>query len=247
MRLKVLCCEVLSREVYLLAANSPHACDVELLPKGLHDLGVDKMLPRLQECIDRVPPDRCDAIAMVYGLCNNGIVGLTSRRTRLVIPRAHDCITLFMGSREAYLKYFNSHPGTYYLTTGWTERNDASSAGDVTVSQKLGLYFQYEELVRKHGEDNAKYIMETLGDTMALYGRLAFISMGLPCEAPFREQAIAQARQKGWTFDDVQGSLGLLRKLIHGEWDGDFLVLEPGESVRPSHDDGVIKCGACQG
>ena len=57
----------------------------------------------------------------------------------LVIPRAHDCIALFMGSRQRYREYFDAHPGTYYRTSGWIERDDATSAGEETVSQRLGL------------------------------------------------------------------------------------------------------------
>lgn len=244
MRLRIFSCEVFYREVCLLMANSPHTTDIEFLPKGLHDLGVEKMVPRLQERIDSVEPEGYDAILLIYGLCNNGIVGLTARHTRVVIPRAHDCITLFMGDRDRYREYFNAHPGTYYRTTGWFEHADTAGAGEETVSQKLGLFMAYEELVRKYGEDNAKYIAETMGDAVANYDRLTFISMGLECEGPFREIARQEAADKGWTFDDVKGSPGLLRKLIDGDWDDDCLILEPGQSVKPTHDDGIIGCVA---
>jgi len=33
----------------------------------------------------------------------------------------------------------------------------------------------------------------------------------------------------------------LLRKLVRGEWDDNFLIVEPGQTIRPSHDDAVIK------
>ena len=32
----------------------------------------------------------------------------------------------------------------------------------------------------------------------------------------------------------------LLRKAIHGRWDEDFLVLEPGQTVAATHDDRII-------
>lgn len=241
MRLKLLSCEVFFREVCLLAAGSPHTSDLEFLPKGLHDLGADKMRDRLQEYVDRADDARYDAIVLVYGLCNNGVAGLKARHTRIVIPRAHDCISLFLGSRERYRDRFNDHPGTYYRTTGWLEHADSNGAGDVTVSQKLGLFMQREELVRKYGEDNAEYIMETMGDGLANYDRLAFIRMGLDCEDAFRTTASAEASRLGLTFEEIAGSMELLRKLIRGEWDNDFLLLEPGQVLAPSHDDGVIK------
>ena len=82
------------------------------LPKGLHDLGSDRMRSRVQEAIDGVKASDYDAILMGYGLCNNGLAGIVARHIPIVLPRAHDCITLFMGSRERYITYFNDHPGS---------------------------------------------------------------------------------------------------------------------------------------
>ena len=241
MRLRILCCEVFFREICLLVSRSPHTIDLEFLPKGLHDLGADRMVPRLQETIDQETDKEYDAIVLVYGLCNNGVVGLKARRTRLVIARVHDCIGLFMGDRFRYLEYFHAHPGTYYRTTGWLEHADSNSAGEATVSQKLGLAMQYEELVRKYGEDNAQYIFETLGDKTQNYDRLTFIRMGLEGETPFLETARREAEEKGWTFDEVGGSLRLLERLVYGKWDDDFLILEPGQTIQPTHADDIIR------
>jgi hypothetical protein len=240
MTLKVLCCEVFFREACSLMAVTPNKCDVEFLPKGLHDLGVERMVARLQERLDVADDGRHDAIVLVYGLCNNGIVGLQARRTRLVVPRAHDCMALFLGDRRRYREMFDAHPGTYYRTSGWLERADSSGAGEETISQKLGLFMRFEELVAKYGEDNARYIVETMGNATVNYDRLAFIHMGLECDDAFCAQAEEEARRKGWSFERVPGSMRLLRKLLWGEWDEDFLVLQPGETVRASYDDGVI-------
>lgn len=243
MKLRVICCEIFYREACHLVAVSPHTCDLDFLPKGLHDLGVEKMLQRIQERLDLVQEGVYDAVLLAYGLCNNGIVGLKSAHTRVVIPKAHDCISLFMGSRKRYQEYFNAHPGTYYRTSGWIERSDASGAGDATISQKLGLFMKYEELVRLYGEENAQYVMEQMGDGTANYDQLTYISVGLEGEDVFRQEAIRESKEKGWKFDDVRGSLELLRKLIDGQWDDNFVVLEPGLSVRASHDEHVIKVG----
>src|SRR5512141_1788232 len=114
MRYKVIACEVFYREICFAAARSPHTIDLEFLPKGLHDIGAEGMSSRLQAVVDRVEPGRYDAIILGYALCNNGTAGLKAGHTRIVIPRAHDCITLFFGSSERYLRYFNDHPGVYY-------------------------------------------------------------------------------------------------------------------------------------
>jgi hypothetical protein len=243
MRYKVICCEVLYREICRLAADCPAMCELEFLPKGLHDLGVDKMRPRLQECIDAAVGKGFDAVLLVYGLCNNGTAGLIARDTKVVIPRAHDCITLFLGSRHRYRELFDAHPGTFYQTTGWIERGDGEKIDDLTISKKLGLHMQYEELVEKYGEDNAKYIMETMGDLTTNYDRTVFICMGLGCEEQFARIAEKEAAEKGWAFERIEGSMTLLHKLLYGEWDDNFLVLNPGESIKASHDDNVVKSG----
>ncbi len=245
LRLHLVCCEIFYREVCRLIADAPHRIDVEFLPKGLHDQGVERMRPRLQACLNAVPPGAADAILLGYGLCNNGAAGLVARHTRLVVPRAHDCITLFMGSRSRYRAYFDSHPGTYYRTTGWIEREDPDSAGDDTVQRKLGLFMRFEELVEQYGEDNARYIMETMGTGVEHYSRLAYIRTGLPADDAFQARAETEAREKGWTFDAVQGSLDLLERLLGGRWDDDFLVVEPGHTIAATYDDTVIRAVPC--
>ena len=79
------------------------------------------MRERLQAAIDATDPGKHDAVALAYGLCNNGLVGLVARQLPVVIPRAHDCITLFIGDRQRYEEYFHANPGTYYYTSGWLE------------------------------------------------------------------------------------------------------------------------------
>ena len=56
MRLKLVSCEVLHREMCAVIARSPNEVDVEFMPKGLHDLGCSSMRKRIQEAIDRTDP-----------------------------------------------------------------------------------------------------------------------------------------------------------------------------------------------
>jgi hypothetical protein len=102
MRLRIVACEIFYRELCHLAARSPRKVDVEFLPKGLHDQGGAAMRERLQAAIDATDPGRHDAVALAYGLCNNGLVGLEARGLPLVLMRAHACITAFLGSRDRY-------------------------------------------------------------------------------------------------------------------------------------------------
>ena len=100
---------------------------------------------------------------------------------------------------------------------------------------------KYDELVQQYGEENAAYIMETMGDMTAHYDRLAFIRMGLGCEDRFCRMAREEAERKGWAFEEIEGSMALLRKLLQGDWDDDFLIVQPGQSIRPTYDDQIMK------
>ena len=51
-----------------------------------------------------------------YGLCSNGVVGVQTQNQPLIVPRVHDCISLFLGSAESHRNQLAEYPGTYYLT-----------------------------------------------------------------------------------------------------------------------------------
>ena len=122
-----------------------------------------------------------------YALCSNGLVGLTARNIPVVVPRAHDCITLFLGSKERYMDYFQSHTGVYFKTSGWIERGEDIDI-DQSIQQQTGMMQSYEELVAKYGEDNAKFLYEQLGDRTHNYSGMTFIEMGIEPDDRFERK-----------------------------------------------------------
>lgn len=252
-RVKVIACEVLQREVCACAADSPLVLDLEFLPKGLHDLGRDRMAARIQEALDRVGPERHDRVILVYGLCNMGVEGLRCR-VPMTIPRAHDCIALMLGSRARYREYFDLHPGTYFKSPGWIERDsDPSDASESVVSQ-LGISTKREEYVRLYGEENADFLMESLGAWMRHYDRLALIDTGVGDREAYRTVSRAAAEADGLAYDEIPGDLALLRRLLHGSADAgagdtveaDFLTVPPGSTIAASLDDAVVRAAAAE-
>ncbi len=85
---------------------------------------IGAMSAKLKEVLAAVDETKYDAVLLGYALCSNGLVGLTAGKIPLVLPRAHDCITLFLGSKERYLDYFQAHTGVYFKTSGWIERGE---------------------------------------------------------------------------------------------------------------------------
>ncbi len=242
MVLKLISCEIFHREICAAAARSPHTIDIEFLPKGLHDIGSAGMLERLQAAADRVDGGRYHAILFAYGLCNNGIVGLAARTIPIVMPRAHDCISLFFGSRERYLEYFNSHPGVFFKTTGWIERGvDTGELSQISIQRRTGMDQSYEELAARYGEDNAKYLWGELCDMAKNYRQLTFIEMGVEPDDSFEQRTREEAASRGWAFEKVRGDLSLIERLVNGAWEEhEFLVLRPGERIVARYDDDII-------
>lgn len=243
MRLKIICCQVLTREMEAVIPASPHAIDVEFVTMGLHDLGVG-MRPQLQEHIDTADPSGYDAILLGYALCGRGTEGLRAGKTRLVLPRAHDCIALLMGDRHRYQAYFDSHSGVYYRSPGWIEFQSPGQIleqAGATAGRILGERRSREEFIAQYGEENGVYLFEQFNAFRAHYSQLTYISPGVEGENFPREQARAEAKKEGWRFDEVQGSLSLLQRLANGEWDdADFLIVPPGSTIRATLGEGIV-------
>ena len=242
MRLKLIACEIMYRELCTAVARSINMVDVEFLPKGLHDIGQAGMSGRLAEVLASVDESRYEAVLMGYGLCSNGLVGLAARSVPLVVPRAHDCITLFLGSKERYLEYFQGHPGTYFTTSGWIERGvGVHHPGEEPTQSQSALRQSYEELVARYGEDNAKFLYEELCN-MRHYAGVAYIEMGIEPDGRFERQSREDAQASGWQFEKLAGDMRLLQGLLDGPWDESrYLVVPPGKRIAPSFDEGVIK------
>lgn len=243
MHLKLIACEILYRECCAAAASSINRVEVEFLPKGLHDMGHAAMSARLAEAVASVDPSQYDAILLGYGLCSNGLLGLTAKQIPIIVPRAHDCITLFLGNKERYLEYFHAHPGVYFKTSGWIERGEGlTQYSQDSIQQKAGMTQSYEELLAKYGEDNAKFLYEQLCNMTRNYSGIAFIEMGIEPDDRFEQQARKEASEHGWKFEKIAGDMSLIRRLFDGPWDDNrFLVIPPGNRVVPSYDEKIVK------
>jgi hypothetical protein len=243
MKLKLIGCEVLYREICLAVARSPHQIDVEFLPKGLHDLGGTVMQARLQEVIDRVDPSQFEAILLGYALCGNGALGLKARTLPLVVPRAHDCIALLLGSRQRYSEYFESHSGVYFRSTGWIERGASlEQASNPLILRQVGVSYNLPELIRKYGEDNGRYLYEQFTQFQRNYSQLTYIETGLESDDHFERSAREEAQQRGWRFEKLRGDLVLFERLVSGDWlDQEFLIVPRGFRVAVTYDDDIIR------
>ena len=244
MYLKCLSCEALARLAYLAAASSPHIVDVELFRLGWHSNPPD-LRERLQVAIDAASVDaerHYDAIVLAYGLCGRSTDGLVARALPLVIPRAHDCITLFLGGRARYQRQFSDHPGTYWYVRDYVERKTGAAALSLGAEGYDDVAAMYDEYVAKYGKDNADYLMEVMGAWADHYNRAAYIDMGTVDSAVVEAETRDEATRRGWTFEKVAGDLVLIKRLLDGDWNDDFLIVQPGQTIKMVYDERVVSC-----
>lgn len=244
LKLKIIACDVLNREISFLSSQSECFTDVTFLHQGLH-CTPDKLKETLQLEIDRANegfpynyfgnrPD-FDYIIVGYGLCSNGIVGISSSRIPLVVPKGHDCITMLLGSKERYRDHFDSHSGTYWYSGGWIDRGNQPSE-----ERREGTFKEYLD---KYGEDNADYLMEMEQHWMRDYNSAVYINWAsLGNNGYYRNFTIASSKYLNWRFEELEGSPNLLKKVMDGIFDeSEVLIVPPGKKVIQSFDSEIIK------
>lgn len=235
MKLKVIACKVLFRELSYFAALSPHIVDVEFLEQQLHN-EPEKLRNMVQRAIRDIEngSEEYDAILLGYGLCSNGIVGVSSRKYPIIVPRGHDCITILLGSKEKYQDYFNSHDGIYWYSSGWIERTLQPGKERVEMLRK-----QY---IEKYGEDNADYLMEMEQGWLKKYNWASYIYWDQFHSEHLKEYTRACADYLGWNYDEIMGDTSLVVDLLNGNWDSKrFLVSPPNSTIAAAYDHRIVK------
>jgi hypothetical protein len=221
--LKVIACPSLRPELDRLVIGA----SVHYLAMGLHERSAEALRNALQAAVDAA--GECDAVAIGYGLCNRGIIGLEAHTVPLVIPRAHDCVGLLLGSSQRYLEEIDREPGTFFQNAGLlTARREGQE--DLTFGPSSNA--NYERLAARYGDEAARYLVEQLDGFTQHYKRLAYIATSIDGAATFEDEARAIAAAKGLAYQRLNGDTGWLERLVRGDWpEEEFLIVQPGQRV----------------
>ncbi|NLH95928.1 MAG: DUF1638 domain-containing protein [Clostridiaceae bacterium] len=234
MRFRLISCEVFARPAYRAAAKSPHIVDMAFTRLRSH-VNPHQLRREIQEAIDSTA-EGYDAILLGYGLCGNSTAGLKARSIPLVIPRAHDCCTIFLGSREAFLEHFGQTPSAQWSSVCYFERLGGwytDCAAGVTTSDWAGYL---EELIRQYGEENARYIAEMMAPKNDV-GFLTFIEIEGFDDPEVRDSFVKHAKETGKDTRFIRGSTRLIDAMVNGDWDEEeFLIVPPGAQTVPVYD-----------
>jgi hypothetical protein len=240
MKLKFICCEVFFRMACLAVSTSKNTVDFEFTPIKADTVSAE-LRAMIQSIIDKTEEeDEAEAIILGYGLCGNGTEGLRANKLKMIIPRAHDCCTIFMGSVEKFLEHFESRMGVEWSSHGYLERG-SKYLGDTELGKRMGYDKEYVDLVENYGEENAKMIWETLHPSDPNQNKV-YIRVEPFDELDFFEKFMEEVREEAAEtgierdVDILEGSMRLIRKLVDGDWDDEFLVVAPGTEIEPSYD-----------
>ena len=194
---------------------------------GVSLLGCDQQLhltpkampARIQERIDAAARDY-EQIALGYGLCSNGIVGLRAPKQGLIVPKAHDCINLLFGSKQAYLDFFFAHPGSYFLLP------------ELVLKQVDPLGVMEHSYLPKLGPEMAEWGMR---EELKSYERFVLLDTGAYPLEKLRPRAEENASCFRKELMVIKADLSLLQRILYGPYqEEDFLILAPGEEIEQS-------------
>lgn len=230
----LIACSVFEREIALHRCPSVRLAATEFLEIGLHDRP-DTLRGALQAAIDRIDQrEDISAIVLLYGLCGLGTAGLVARRYPIVIPRAHDCITVFMGSKERFARHHRSCPGCFYYTPGWNRNGRVPGPGRLEY-----LRTEYEK--RFEAED-VEFLLSAEKEQWGQHSTAVFLDLGTDDAWGEAQYARSCARWLGWKFEWMKGDPSLLRDLLAGRWDSEsFQMIHPGSRLLQTGDEWIMR------
>ncbi len=212
----VISCDVMIEEIKPLL---PAGAATETVEMSLHTRP-NLLRERLQEIIRRID-GAYDPIILGYGMCGSSTVGLVAEKSRLVVPRADDCIAIFLGSQKALRAEMAREPGTYFLTRGWL--------GDGAE----GPFADYDRMVEKYGAERADRLLKKM---IGHYTRLAFIrTTDDGAEDAARADARGIAKRFNLRYEELDATDSVLARMVKGDWAQDFIIVEPGQAIETIH------------
>ena len=235
-RFKFVGCEVFFRQVCKAAAGSGRVIDLEFTKTASHD-DPGKLRRSVQDKIEKASAlGIYDAVLLGYGLCGNAVNGIHALNIPVVIPRAHDCCTVFLGSRKEFIRHFGELRSAEWSSPGYMERGD-NGFHDPAPRGLLGGGRKYEDLVREHGEENARYVMDMLAPAPPERQTMFFIKDAGTDNGKYIAKARETAALKKVKLKVLSGSARLINRLLSGRWNDEFLILRPGQRIEAVYDD----------
>lgn len=192
----IIACATLRREL-LSAMEANHCTDPILwLRAGAHN-SPEKRLKEIHAALEKC--DGYDTVLLCMTFCGNSLVGLSSGKHTLVLPRFDDCLSLLLNSRKR-------PTDTYFLNEGWLQGSE-------------NLLKEYDTAIEKYGKTRADRIFSAM---LKNYRRVVWLSHS-PAPECVRDFAHHFSLDLSVEIPDYS----MLYKLTQADWDDNFLIVPP--------------------
>ncbi|UOO37726.1 DUF1638 domain-containing protein [Oscillospiraceae bacterium CM] len=205
----MIACPTIKQEVNAIAneINAPYP--IYYLPE-LH-VFPDKLNDYLKDMLSRLC--NVDYVLLPMGQCGKSTFGLRSDSATLVLPRCEDCTDLLLS--EKTLGDIERPKYTYFFTDGWLENGRT-------------FIREYQWAIDKYGDETADDIMQTLYRN---YQYFAYTDTGVGDYDACCRRVKPLADTVGATINRLRAPHGVLKKMMRLQFDGDFVLVPPGEMV----------------
>lgn len=221
----LLACDVFSEEVAALLGPTPSAVKaVVWLEMGLHD-HPDRLRLEIQASLSRIEQDpEIGTVLLGYGLCGRGLAGVRAQRAALVLPRAHDCISILLGGTAAHEAVLREEPGTYFYSPGWI-RNRRVPGPDREAYLRSVYEPKYPD-----DPDMVQDLIDADREAFSHQRRAAYVD--LTANAAAEAYCRRCAEHLNWEYRRLKGDASQLQDLLFGPWDdARFLNVPPGQAI----------------
>ncbi|AEF84033.1 conserved hypothetical protein [Treponema primitia ZAS-2] len=203
----ILACETLKPELSLVMSSQGCDYPIAWVESGKH-AWPDKLHVCIQETLDKIPPTY-KTILLVFGFCGNAMVGIKAGEHQLVLPRASDCIPIFLGSQKKREEY---GAATYFFTEGY-------------LNSETNVATEHIQYIKKYGEEKALMVTRMM---MEHYKQIAIIDTGAFNPEDVVRKVEPFAKIIDTPLSIISGNLRLIDALLAGNWDtGEFLIVPP--------------------
>ena len=207
----VIACKTLEDEINQALVKTETNFPIYWIESGLHNYP-DQLKHKIQQSIDRIT--NSDYILLLFGLCGNSMLGLSSANASLVIPKVDDCISLFLGGNEARRNREGKFKA-YYLTKGW-------------LRYENNIWQEYNRSIERYGLEKTRSIFKIM---LQHYTHLVVIDTGAYETIGFLKETKTIADELGLTHLVVPGNLELLYRALKKKWDNNFAVIKPKNKI----------------
>jgi hypothetical protein len=196
MGIGIITCQVLEKEIKILAKDIPEIAHFEVMEWGLH-VQPDRLLEAVSSQIRRME-GQVEAVVLGYGRCQAMDRLPQDFKVPVFRPPAEDCIGVLLG-QERYEREIRQEAGTWFFSRGWTE---------------MGMDFIFHELqlnrLAEKGLDPLKIAHRMLKD----FTRGLYIETGLEDDRVLWPRAREISREFNLRLEKTAGNLNLLKQTL---------------------------------